>query len=102
MAVFYISEFQQGISSIGTTEAQIRPQPSLVDQIVAIGGASVQSSAFNAATRCVRITADATCSFVFGPQATATATTTNARLAAGQTEFFAVQPGHVVAVITNT
>jgi len=52
---------------------------------VAIGAGSVQSSAFNAKTRFVRLHADAICSIEFGTNPTAAATT--ARMAAGQTEF---------------
>lgn len=107
MATLYISEFQAlgsagmptwGASPNGPTQAA--QQPSLVDQVVAIGGTSTQSSAFGAATVLVRIHTDSICSVAFGTNPTATATT--ARLVAGQTEYFGVAPLSKVAVITNT
>lgn len=95
MAKVYISEYEDNGRSIGAQE------PSLVEQTpVAIGGTSAQSAAFAATTRIVRIHTDAICSIAFGSNPTATAN--SKRLAAGQTEYFGVQGGHKVAVITNT
>lgn len=101
MATLYISEFRNGTSFIGTSQAQILPQPAIVDQTVAIGMASAQSSAFDAFTRAVMITTDAICSIVFGDDPTATAG--NLRLPAnGPPVIFAVAPGQKLAVITNS
>lgn len=100
MATLYISEFSQGVSGIGTTVAQMLPQPPVVEQTVAIGVGSVQSSIFNAKTRAVRLNTDVACSVLFGSNPTATAV--NARLAANSTEYFAITPGQRLAVITNT
>jgi hypothetical protein len=61
---------------------------------------TVLSAAFNAATKIVRLHTDAICSVAFGAAPVAAAT--NARLAAGATEYFGVSPGSKVAVITNT
>lgn len=94
MAVVFIEEFAEGSAS---APAQ---QPALAVQTIAIGAGSVQSAAFNSATRVVRLHTDAICSYRFGPNPTAIATT--ARLAAGQTEYFGVKPGDKVAIITNT
>jgi len=99
MAKLYVTEFR----NVGAaTEMFLLPlAPPVVDQTpVAIGVGSVQSAAFNAGTRFVRLHADAICSIAFGADPTATAN--NARLAANQTEYFAVSPDHKVAVITNT
>ena len=68
---------------------------------VAIGGASAQSAAFNTNTQIVRIEADAVCSVEIGG-ANPTATATSQRMSAGQTEYFAVNPGEKLAVITNS
>lgn len=75
--------------------------PAVAEQTVAIGGASAQSAAFNAATKIIRVHTDAICSIkVGGTNPTATATTM--RMAAGQVEYFGVAPGDKIAVITNT
>jgi hypothetical protein len=99
MAVLFIEEFtEQGF--IGGGPTTMGKQPSIAVQTVAIGGTSEQSDAFDTATRVVRLHTDAICSYRFGADPTASATTP--RMAAGQTEYFSVQPGHKVAVITNT
>ena len=74
--------------------------PYLAEQVVAISGASVQSNAFSANTRVIRVHTDAICSIAIGANPTATADTT--RMAANTTEFFDVRPGHKIAVITNS
>ncbi len=100
MATVFIEEFGDAGPGRGGQVLQAGMQPSLTTQTVAIGGSSTQSSAFNAATRFVRIHTDAICSYAFG--ANPTATSSKPRMAAGQTEYFAVTPGHKVAIITNT
>lgn len=101
MSVLYISEFT-GLSSIGTKTGQVAPQPSLVDQVVAISGAPAISAAFGSKTYVVRLETDVVCSILFGFVNTIDAATTNARMAANQTEYFAVAPGMFVSVIANT
>lgn len=97
MATLYISEYAD-VALAGSI--QIAPEPPLAEQTVAIGGASAQSSAFGASTRIIRVHTDAICSVLVGADPTATAA--KKRLAAGQTEYFAVAPGAKIAVITNT
>ena len=102
MATVYVTEFAgygTDFKGINTTVPQQLP---LAEQTVAIGGSSVQSAAFNALTSVVRVHTDAICSVAFGVSATATAT--KMRMAAGQTEYFAVPQNGAfkVAVITNT
>jgi hypothetical protein len=99
MAVLYISEYV----TLGLTQG--RPiaaglEPSAAEQNIAIGGASVASAAFGSGTNFVRLHCDVICSVAFG--LTPVAVVTQKRLAAGQTEFFAVAPGFKVAVIANT
>ena len=99
MATLYITEF----NAIGGGSGFIvgaALQPPVAEQTVAIGGASVASSAFTANTLFVRLHTDAICSIEFG--ATPVATATTARMAANQTEYFNVVAGQKVAVITNT
>lgn len=107
MAVLYIDEFG-ALGDMNVTTAPFRkasgevPQiPELATQNVAIGGSSVASAAFNANTCLVRLHCDAICSIAFGTAPTAVATAF--RLAANQTEYFAVPAGQAykVAVITN-
>jgi hypothetical protein len=99
MAKLYVTEFR---SLMAAPEAGQFPLcPPVVDQTpVAIGVGSAQSAAFDPATRFVRLHADAICSIEFGTNPDADAN--NMRLAANQTEYFAVSPNHKVAVITNT
>ena len=104
MATLYITEFgniwrQSGLpGDIG----QIALQPPLAEQTVSLSGSSAQSSAFNSKTQFVRLHTDAICSIEFGTNPTAT--TAKARMAANQTEYFAVDAGTsmIVAGITNT
>ena len=101
MAVLYITEYAEtGITNRTTVAAA--QEPPLATQTVAIGVSSVQSSAFNAATRLVRLHTDAICSVLMGTNPTAAAT--SPRMAANSTEYFTVEPGRglKVAVITNT
>lgn len=99
MAVLYITEFAAPAVVSGKV-APVGAQPPIAEQTVAIGAGSVQSAAFNAATRFVRLHTDAICSISFGSNPTATAT--KARMAAGQTEYYGVNASDKVAVITNT
>lgn len=99
MAKVYITEhtrpsvFQGGL-------VPVVQMPPLTTQTVAIGGASVQSAAFNAKTSIIALHTDAICSIEFASNPTATAN--SRRLAANTTEYFEVQAGFKVAVITNT
>lgn len=96
MATLYITEYLAG-PRIG---AQIAGPVPLVNQTVAIGGSSVQSSAFSKDTGIIRVHSDAICSILVGPNPTAV--TTTARMAADQTEYFSVNQGDKIAVISNT
>lgn len=82
-------------------QAFMPPQP-IRSANVTIGAASAQSAAVNAATRFVRLKADADCYVNFGPNPTAVAG--NVMLSAGDTEYFAVDVGQSwkVAVIQKT
>ena len=99
MAVLYITEYQRLAAAQGAQVAAGQ-EPSVAEQNVAIGAGSLASAAFNARTNFVRLHSDAICSVAFGAAPTAVATAK--RMAANQTEFFGVNPGQKVAVITNT
>ena len=94
MAKVYVTEF-------AAIDLNVSREPPLAEQTVAIGGGSVQcSNAFHASTRVIRVHTDAICSVAIGGNPTATANTR--RLAANQTEYFGVEGGQKIAVITNT
>ena len=104
MPTLYITEYATPRNVRGSSLGLMEDQP-IAEQTVAIGGASAQSANLNAKTRFVRLHADAICSVAVGANPTATATTR--RMAAGQTERFAVRPeavaaGLKIAAITNT
>jgi hypothetical protein len=100
MPKLFISEYTKLGAGFGA-ESVIVKEPALVEQTpVVIGATSLQSAAFNSLTRIVRIHTDVVCSIAFGVNPTANAD--SKRLAANQTEYFAVQAGEKVAVITNT
>lgn len=99
MATVYISEHTKPSPFQGGLLPVVR-MPGVTTQTVAIGGTSVQSSAFNAKTNMIRVHTDAICSVLIGSNPTATAT--SPRMAAGSTEYFEVSPGDRIAVITNT
>ncbi len=99
MAVLYISEYTD-LPFFKGNPSSIVKEPPVAEQVVAIGVGSTQSSAFNGATNIVRVHTDAICSIAIGSNPTAT--TSVKRLAANQTEYFAVTPLHKLAVIVNT
>lgn len=102
MPSLYISEYsQEGVDALGRV-TPVAKAPATTTQKVTISGTSAQSSALDATTTLVRVHTDATCSILFGADPTATAS--NMRMAADQTEYFAVpaNSGLKIAVITNS
>ena len=102
MATLYISEFD-GSALPGPGGVPVAPSVPIATQTITISGTStVCASAFDAKTRLVRLHTDAICSFKFAATGTPTAVTTEGRMAADQTEYFAVSGGAKVAAISNT
>lgn len=99
MATLYVAEFS-AMATHKLSHALIAQQPPVTEQTVSIGMSSTQSSAFNSATRMIRVHTDAICSILVG--ADPTATSSKMRMAANQTEYFGVQAGDKIAVITNS
>ena len=97
MSTLYIEEFTQ-VSGGGYPAGNC---PSAASQTVAIGGTTAQSNAFSKNTQLIRVATDSICSIVVGGT-NPSATTSNMRLAANQTEYFLVKPGDKLAVISNT
>jgi hypothetical protein len=98
MAFVYIAEFTQVANVSGCPVAMMPP---IAEQRVAIG-AETDSSAFNAATRFIRVQNDAICSIAVGTSPTAS--TSTLRMPAESTEYFAVplNGGYKLSVISNT
>lgn len=110
MSTMYIAEYSGvglNFPADGSQAVQAAKAPPVAHQTITFTGASGESAAFNARTQLVRIHVDGIASIRFtNPhtgQATAQqATTAYARMAADQTEYFAVDPGMFVSAITNT
>lgn len=100
MALLDVSEFSKLARDATGTPTTAGLYPQVAQQQVAIGGGSLQSSAFDLNTRFIRVHADAICRVAIGSNPTAAGT--SMRMAAGQTEYFGVLPGHKIAVITST
>lgn len=104
MATLYVSEYRLLASVPSSTNyapmpAQGPQEPPQAEYTVAISGSSTQGPLFGGFTALIRIHCDAVCSVSVGTNPTAT--TTNKRLAANQTEYFGVSPGQQIAVISN-
>ena len=93
MASVYISEYAD-------VRGNAAYEPSTALQKLTSAATSSQSAAFDANTNWVRVHTDGVVSIKFGTNPTAT--TGSLRLAAGQTEYFCIVPGHKVAIIDNT
>lgn len=102
MATLYVTEYSS-LAWVGRTPTQLMQapgSPAAAQQTVAIGGSSAQSAEFGTTTTLIRVHTDAICSIAIGPNPTAAATAQ--RMAAGATEYFGVQTGDKIAVITNS
>lgn len=96
-AVCYITEFR-AITPGDPSGIQIAKTPAVAEQTVAIG-AEAKSAAFNAQTRFIRLACDAIASFVISTAPTAT--TSSARIPADAIEYYGVNPGDKISIITN-
>jgi len=98
MAFIFITEYRDLARVDGAFVAAGR-EPGIAEQRVAVGGASAQSSTFNAKTNFVMIETDAVCHLKFGDDPTAV--TTAHRMAANEVRFYGVAAGQKVAVIAG-
>ncbi len=101
MATLYISEYGKLTADVSGTRVQAVQEPAITDQVVDISAASLASQPFSSLTHIIRVHTDGACHIIIGT-GTPTATTSRKRMAAGQTEYFGVQPGHRIAVIQGT
>lgn len=97
MATLYVTEYR-GLSSQANESAQAVHGAPLAEQAIPIPGTA---AALNVNTRIVRLHTDAICS-VRMSSIGGVATTSSARMVAGQTEYFGVVAADVVTVVTNT
>jgi hypothetical protein len=102
---FYIVEYQSlAQDTAAGGGAQLVKAPPLATQVIQISGFSTPSQPFSAQTRIVRLHTDTTCGFFIGgaaPIARGGANGTG-RLPANATEYFSVNGGDLVAVISST
>jgi hypothetical protein len=103
MSLLYVTEFAEagryggGVIPVARTGQWLEN----ANSPITISGASAASAKFGTYTNLVRLHTDTICSIYITTAGTA-ATTSNARMAANQTEYFAVIPGQIVTVIANT
>ncbi len=101
MSKLYVTEFETPGGRAGGMFPVAAEDGNIIDQTpVDYSGGAAASAAFGAQTKLVRIHTDAICSIKFGTAPTAT--TSNRRMAAGQTEYYFVRPGDKVSGVTNT
>jgi hypothetical protein len=112
VATLYVAEYRQlasvpSSSNFAPIPGQAPQEPPMAEQVVAISGSSTASVPFGGYTAMVRIHCDVVCSIAFNTVQQAQlavapiATTSNKRLAAGQTEYFGTFPNQQIAVIAN-
>ena len=100
MATLFVTEFQHASAAgPGNTPMPMAMQEPLAEQAVSFT-TTTASSAFNAATRFVRLYSTADCHIAFGTAPTAT--TGKMKLKADSAEYFAVQPGASIKVAAVT
>lgn len=85
-----------GLSKGSGEGIQIIKLPPIATQNVTFTATPGQSDAFNAATRVIRVQADADCFIAVGTDPTAA--TTDLPLTAGVAEYFGVTPAHKISV----
>jgi len=106
MAFLYITEFAELAIGPAGRVGSMGVQPPIAEQAISNAGATTQSAAFNAKTRFVRLHTDTICAIEFGtnPTAVAAGASGTARMAANQTEYFAVPlgAGYKVAAVLST
>jgi len=103
MAKLYVSEYAT-ISQLPNHTGQMPLEPPLTEYVLDFSGGAATSPPFQSKTRCVRMNCDAVCSLVISRSSSPiTATTTNGRWAANQTEYRGVPEGegYQVSVISN-
>ena len=101
-AFLYVSEFATPLG--GVAGGGFLPTPTLADQVIPYGAQYAVSAPFNAATRVIRIQSNGICAVKVGSKTPVAVAGLGggARMTAGQTEFYAVNPGDALSVIATT
>lgn len=100
MALLRITEFSGTMQEL-TGRAAVPLMPPLAHQSLTIG-TEVKSSAFNTATRMIRVQAEGICCVTVSNDGLTAATTDMIRMTAGMTEYFGVSPSGKLSAITST
>ena len=100
MALLDISEYLPTLNTVSNFSLPVAQEPAVSNQQIAVSGVSAQSVNFGARTTLVRLHSDVACRYQIGVSPAATAT--SPRLSPGISEYFAVQAGHKLAVISTT
>jgi hypothetical protein len=102
MSKLYVTEYSTPASAYGHG-AQAPQEPRIRTQVLDFtSGQSISSLPFQDETRIVRVNCDAACSFDIGDVGSGNATTSDARMSLGSTEYFGVRKGQQIFVIQNT
>lgn len=105
MATLYITECKSlGWAPLGGQLVQAPHMPPVNEQHISITTVSAASTTWSTNTFMVMVETDATCSLAWTSSATvtATATTSQQRMAAGETRFYMVDPGGSLSVVSNS
>lgn len=102
MATLYVNEYLS-TSFVGTIPMMVPPGRAIARQNVSISGSSTASNPFSSQppTGLIMVETDAICSIAIGPPGTV-ANASYERMAANEVRFYAVVPGDVIAVISNS
>lgn len=100
MSTFYIAQFDNMPNAANSAVVMAPHYPPLNEQTLTISGSSAQSTPMVIGARYAQLSTDAVCSFAVGVNPVAT--TANSRMAANETRFIGVDPGQIIAVISNT
>lgn len=98
MATLWITEFSHLGQDHARRTGQTALLPPVAEQSITITAGSTQGSALNSATHLVRLHTDTACHIAVGTNPTASSA--NLKMLTDSTEYFAVTPGDVIAVIT--
>jgi hypothetical protein len=104
-AKLYVGEFESlNQNALSGVEAPMAHCPPLALQAIPFGTTVAFSAPFSSRTRVIRLHTDTVCAvYIGGLYAGVTAGLNGAmRMAANQTEYFAVKPGDTLAVVTSS
>lgn len=101
MANLFISEYLETATDYEGRQVMAGKEPAIATQVVGIVAGHSESNPFTSGTKFVRLHTDVKCNIQIG-LAPVAVIDVDARMAANQTEFFAVTPGHSVSVLLGS